>query len=597
MEENIRHNIQEVYRLMSYDRSKTLREQTVPMNIVTGAPPEERQKKKNPCDDYVSPNKCRARNGQDSLCPGNKDDFDWDNHCYYPGYTDDGPKLLGVKTTDKVEFVDVNYFRKFMQGFINIGRKDVPELTTEFLEKHITNYSTNNAAQFANFRRNVLYKEKDEMFLYDYITKKTVTPGVMSKIFADGKVYRLMYEFSVESAYQGAPSQNIDYNNFSSSDVYKKMTTAQNEKIVTLRPVGYISYRDNEEFEGVSSSDTRSGWDKFIDGWGTTIQIVGAIGFGIAGAYTGGATWALAAEIAIELGMGIALAQRALEKGDAFGASMEILFGLFPLLKTTNILTGISDEAMEALAKKWTRYGIKKSSSPAEIARFWSELTQEEAETLARIARNEDELIRHLSNLVGKPKVIVKDLLKQIDNIDEAKKIIIKFWTTSAGRELKYQGYLAGLDAFFGSYFPNEHDKETMQIINIIMQGASLELQKEFAQTFLGWTPEQIKNKLGGQEILNLLNMGTMGDTGRENIVATASESEGIPYQDLDSTLSKTVTGNKCPNGYFPIYLPGSTNFNNNNFKKYTKYLEDEDSLSAPVMKAVCILSKHKITP
>ena len=32
------------------------------------------------------------------------------------------------------------------------------------------------------------------------------------------------------------------------------------KKIVTLRPVGYItSYRDNEEFEGVSSSDTRSG--------------------------------------------------------------------------------------------------------------------------------------------------------------------------------------------------------------------------------------------------------------------------------------------------------------------------------------------------
>ena len=236
---------------MSYDRSKTLREQTVPMNIVTGAPPEERQKKKNPCDDYVSPNKCRARNGQDSLCPGNKDDFDWDNHCYYPGYTDDGPKLLGVKTTDKVEFVDVNYFREFMQGFINIGRKDAPERTTEFLEKHITNYSSNNAEQFASFRRNVLYKEKDEMFLYDYITKKTVTPGVMSKIFADGKVYRLMYEFSVESAYQGAPNQNIDYNNFSFSDAHKKMMTAQNEKIVTLRPVGYISYRDNEEFEGV----------------------------------------------------------------------------------------------------------------------------------------------------------------------------------------------------------------------------------------------------------------------------------------------------------------------------------------------------------
>ena len=40
-----------------------------------------------------------------------------------------------------------------MQGFINIGRKDAPEWTTEFLEKHITNYSSNNAAQFASFRR------------------------------------------------------------------------------------------------------------------------------------------------------------------------------------------------------------------------------------------------------------------------------------------------------------------------------------------------------------------------------------------------------------------------------------------------------------
>jgi len=260
MEENIRHNIQEIYRLMNYDRSKTLLEQPESVmdrryGINTKTTSKPKTKKSSPCDDYVSPNKCRANNGQDSLCPGNKDDFDWSNHCYYPAYTDDGPKILGVKTTDKVKFVGVEYFRNFMSSLSNIGRKNSPAWTTEWLRKRITNYSTNNAQQFASFRNNILYKE-DDMAEYEYITRKMVSPGVLSEIEANGKTYHLMYEFSVESTYQQLPSQNIDLNkDFDFWDARKKMMTAQ-ERVITLRPVGYFS--GDDEFEGAPSSNTRS---------------------------------------------------------------------------------------------------------------------------------------------------------------------------------------------------------------------------------------------------------------------------------------------------------------------------------------------------
>lgn len=545
MSNSIENYINEVNRLMKYNRSKTIIEQTVPMNTYSTIKQEKedgRYKQKNPCDEYVSPQACKSRFGQESNCPGSPDDFQWDNHCYYVASTEEGPKLLGLKTTDFARFVDVSYFQKFYDSFLKIGRDD-----DNFLKNYIVNYSSNNANLFKKVVTDLLEKSKEnEFYIYEYISKNLINPGTLWLINSNNKVYNLKFKFYGDTKSSQFGIANIDS--------------------VKLKPIGYFS-NEGEEFKGVESSDIRSSYNKFIDEWGTVFQVVGAIGFAIAGAYTGGATWALIGELGVELGLGLALARRALEKGDRFGAGMELLFGLLPLIKTSKYLVGISDDTITGIASKWRNSGLNANSRPPEILSFWNSLSSEEAEALARITRQEEHLTPILSDLVQQPRKIVYDLMQNIDNLDEAKNIITKFWNSSSGKELKLQGLVLGLDLYFGRFFETYDDKIKQNIENIL-SSTDITLRKEFALTFLNWTPEQIEEYFSVKELFDMLDMGTAGS---ETALATVSKSEGAEYVDLDGTLADFVSG-ECPNNYETIYLPGENGFNKDKWKNAMKY-------------------------
>jgi hypothetical protein len=316
---------------MNYDRSKTLLEQPESVmdrryNIKTI--PKPKTKESNPCDGYQSPEFCKTKFGQHSICPGTKNDFEWGKHCYY--VLPDKSTIVGVNEDEKIKFVDGSFIRDIHQNLKNKNKDNIKKIIK------------------SNDLKNINY-------LFDlYQTKldkgETEIVDFLISVFPLGTVYEL------------TDSQNTVFNSkfeISKPTTYNHMTIGgvpKTENHPTKIKYYGLYNQSGDEYEN-DSADLRSGLDKFIDEWGTTIQLVSALGFAAASVFTGGASGVLAAEIIAELTIAGALAYRAYEREDGgFAVGMEMLFGALPLLKTSKNLVGISDDVIGSIATKWNRY-------------------------------------------------------------------------------------------------------------------------------------------------------------------------------------------------------------------------------------------------
>jgi hypothetical protein len=245
---------------------------------------------------------------------------------------------------------------------------------------------------------------------------------------------------------------------------------------------GFLRKGDGEMYISPRKKDTRNEYQKFIDEWGLTLQLTAVIATAIAGLVSGGSSWVLTAEILLELGVGVAVGLRELEKGENVGAILSFVTGLLPMLKLSKAFKGISDTAFTSLSSKLKNSGLTKSSSFRDYLKFYRTLDPDEQKVLSQLLQ-QDEIAR--TQLWNQIKIALDSEIPKIvmKSIKENPKLLkdLKFWDKLWARELS-TNLIVGIigmstELLFGRML-NDAEKQKIQwIVNEIPD----EYKKEFA--------------------------------------------------------------------------------------------------------------------
>jgi len=424
---NLNEQVSRSLDIMNYDRSKTLLEQPESVmdrryNIKTI--PKPKTKKPNPCDGYESPKFCKSTFYQNSICPGSKNEFEWKNHCFF--VLPDKSTVVGVNDKEKVEFIDQSFIREFYNALINEEK--------DYIKRFISKSDWKKIDDIIKFFKDKVDENQNDAigFLLDTFNLGTVLELTNS----EKSTFVSKFGITTEKRY----SYTSPYNNMGGYTSAVKLETPQ------ITYTGF--YNENGDEYQNDSADLRSGFDKFIDDWGVALAVTTALGYAIAGAFTGGATWVLALEIAVELGLAGAFAKRAVDKElDSWVVGMELLFGFLPMMKLSSKMAGISNDTIKSIANKFKNKGFKEKPTEAEFMKFWISLSDEEAKTLKKILTQEDFLVKEIKKLVGKDQTLLlktsfKEALEQNKKIQD---IATPFFKSSAGRELGATGILMAI--------------------------------------------------------------------------------------------------------------------------------------------------------
>lgn len=549
--------IEKINFLIKYRRDSPLSEQS----FKDGTAPEPQSKPKvtvDPCKDFKPTQGCNTRY---SVCPGPKSEFNWTQYCWYVGLKDGRtslaptPKIIGVPVGSRVDFIDAKRFQeleyKFFGGDQNF-RKDV-----------LNNSENKNPGLFKQWI-SYFSTKLTETQRSEYISKYLIPPGSIYRINTpNGKLYTLKFELFYDVKQKSGVGGAMGATDYT----------------VKLRRKGYFT-NQGEEYKPSRESDLRTDRQKFVDEWGTFIQVVGAIAFAVASAYTGGAAWAVAGELAVELGMGSFLAHRQLEKGSVGGAAFEIAFGLLPFLKLSPKFAGVSREVLQSTAKKYARSGLSANSTQAEILSFWRTLSPEEAKTLRMLEEfdevNLGKLVNEIKSLTGDPKKLIKRLLTSVNDLDEAKSVLIRFIDSSSGKELGLTGLLLCINAIWSYKYGNDLEKSVYDGLKKLLEKESVSTQEEIVKNMI-MQPEVI-NKITNS-IPELLNIPKPEDF--ENTVAWYTGEENHIDLDNDQNFSDVQ-----PEGSEVLYYPGHSNYKDDdplwirieNGDEYEEWIPPKDS-------------------
>ena len=315
---------------------------------------------------------------------------------------------------------------------------------------------------------------------------------------------------------------------------------------------GYVN-ANGEWYENPEWIDNRTAYQRFIDEWGFWLQLGAAIVTAIAGAFTGGAAWVLTAEIILEMGIGLAVGLREIEKGNNVAAAFSFLTGALPLLKTLPAFRGVSAKLMGELADDVLESGLNQSSSVDDYVKFYRSLKDSPAkqELLTKILTQDEisrnALIKIVSNSDNAASVIINGTRKALEaNPKELLKLA--FWDKLWARELTTNGVVGvlglGVEFAFGkqlndaelqkvseiySKIPEQHTKEF--IYNLMINGDKItEILDNLAESE-DEASKFIDTEATGQAIANWYNANTK----------KAVEDAGGTYVELSDDSSTTV--------------------------------------------------------
>ena len=239
--------------------------------------------------------------------------------------------------------------------------------------------------------------------------------------------------------------------------------------------------------------DERSDYQRFIDKWGLYIQLGAAAVTLIAGFFTLGSTWGISnlllIEIAVELGVGSAVAYREFEKGNNVSGTFSIITGMLPMLKLSKWFRGIDSKEFKILSDKIANSGLNKSSTVKDYVKFYNELTPDGKKIMDKLLSDDkitrdalwadirtamdSELPKIVDNMV--PKLVSKNpkLLKDI-------KFFERLWFRELSTNLGV-GVIAVLTELgFGDQLNNKEEK-----LDGVYQKTPKTLQKELTYNLI----------------------------------------------------------------------------------------------------------------
>jgi len=364
--------------LINYDRSKSLLEQTVPMNIVTGKDPEPIIREKTYVETYPSncayPDKAKMPpdvNGLPGLIEG---------YCYYQTPSGGG---MHFPEDAFIKWADQDTYAKAMSRVLKRARE---------------------RGDFQKYTGDTYYQPDG------------------SPWYTEEQVYQDFGKLVV-----GAVS------NFSLGEDSVRFTghVRRSSKNPHWRFVGYHSDELGEWYKQPEWVDTRTEYQQFIDEWGLIIQLSLAIVTIVLTAGGAAPAWVFALEVVLEASVGLAVGLRELQKGENVSAGISILTGLLPILKGTKMFNGIKAADLSSLSGKLNKANLTTKTTLKEYLKFYDTLTEGEKTLLTILTKRDEyltESLRVLNNVDDVTKAVILDLAKNSPEVLKTVPFMKRLW-------------------------------------------------------------------------------------------------------------------------------------------------------------------------
>lgn len=307
----------------------------------------------------------------------------------------------------------------------------------------------------------------------------------------------------------------------------------------TLEFLGFADKNTRKYYISPKWKDIRTPRQKFVDEWGTVIQMSVAFATAILAIFSEGTTLVLTLEILTELGLGYMVGRREWEKGENVSAVFSFIFAGIPFLKTGKWLrSGISSETYKSISKKLLESKLTSKSGIKQYKSFYNKLTPPEKKAWTLImeqdAYTRQSLIRDIKKaLLDKKIQDANEMFNDIAKLMKTKPNLaiknIEWWKKLWAREVSAYSITMVLAFVYNSLYPEKSLK------NIVseeeqnkLEGIVVDMDEKLRQNFEYNLAKNI------DEISNILK----------------TES----YQKLvESSVSKTASGFKTTETYKKI--------------------------------------------
>ena len=409
-------------RLIKYDRSKTLLEQTLKndLSITLGEQGFGGSSGLIGGGEYIP----KRKYGN----PRDKDDFFavYPNYCKYP-------KKAGVPEEGGKEFIP--WDEKNSYGYCNYGDGRNSSIMLPF-DAEIT-FTTKKIQR--NLIKALLNEFKDIKY------KNFLMNNFRYRLYIDNEEYKNNPKNATDTALLNFITESVE-KSFPIDSIIK-FKLINNREYTGILKTGlnglfnflYYYGSDGKIYNGPSITDRRTKYQKFIDEWGTIVQISVLIATSIA---TAGATGIVAtlAELGIELTTSTILALRDFEKGDNIMGIANILSGGFSGLKLIPRFRGVNINTLKEAGIELKESGLSISSTEDEYIKFITKLNEEKPEVALTIrkALTMDDLSRDiLAKEINKEvRLTLKNVIEENPDIINKISFWKKLWVRDVGAQL-----------------------------------------------------------------------------------------------------------------------------------------------------------------
>jgi hypothetical protein len=324
---------------------------------------------------------------------------------------------------------------------------------------------------------------------------------------------------------------------------------------------GYYRSGDNKPYQSPKWVDSRTNYQRFVDDYGFAIQIAAALATALAGFLTGGAAWVLTAEIVLELGLGVAVGLRELEKGENVSAALSFITGFLPMLKMSKLFRGIPESDFIELSKNLSEAGLTKSSKVDDYVKFYNSLPESQQKIMSKLL-TQDEITKNL--LLKELKTSMADelpklIIKEFGNIVKSDPKLLKsipFFDRLWARELTTNSFFIILGTLVNVVWGDKLNAEDLKKLKGFYSVVPDELKKEIAFNLLSNAEilpkiSETKSFRDIEKLMNIDKTGTSWAKWFNTKFKKATEEAGGSYTELpeDKYIAvKDTVGNKIDN-------------------------------------------------
>jgi hypothetical protein len=289
--------------------------------------------------------------------------------------------------------------------------------------------------------------------------------------------------------------------------------------------------------------DKREPYQKFIDEYGTAIQITAALATAAAGFLTGGAAWVLWVEIVLEGSLGVAVGIRDVQKGENVGAALSFITGVLPMLKLSKTFTGIPKKEFAELSEELANAGLTKSSDVSKYVEFYKGLSPTKKEIMSKLLKQDDyfkgQLLKSLGDeLPDIAKASFKKMIKENPELLKSIPFFERLWVRELGTNALFTIILTIIDSVYGDVL-NAKDKEKLDGVYSKLPES---LKKEMAFNLLA-NGDKSKEILESESFKAMIDVEDIGESAAKWYNTRLKDSVtqvGRPYVELpdDSTTA-----------------------------------------------------------